>query len=89
MATTRRSIPTLAISLLLAIVLVRSLPQARADEVPLSLWHDESHPAGLDVGAANGVSWGDYDADGWVDLFACRPKSAATSACGRSATRRR
>lgn len=37
--------------------------------VPLVWWTHPSFPTGLLFGAANGVSWGDYDRDGWVDVF--------------------
>jgi len=39
--------------------------------VPLSLWTDATFPSGLPLGLANGVSFGDYDADGDPDLFVC------------------
>ncbi len=51
----------------------RGLPRrltAAADEVPLALWSSALFPDGLPIGATNGVSWGDYDADGHIDLFA-------------------
>ncbi|HEX5009443.1 MAG TPA: VCBS repeat-containing protein [Planctomycetota bacterium] len=40
-------------------------------DLPVTLWVHPDHPYGLEVGATNGLSWGDYDADGWPDLFAC------------------
>lgn len=40
-------------------------------DVPLSLWTSASHPSGVALGDALGISWGDYDRDGFVDLFAC------------------
>lgn len=45
----------------------------RADssvDVPLSLWTNESYPNGLDFGGTMGVSFGDYDGDGFIDIFA-------------------
>ncbi|MBM3985395.1 MAG: VCBS repeat-containing protein, partial [Planctomycetes bacterium] len=44
---------------------------ASALDLPVTLWVAPEHPYGLDIGATNGVSWGDFDADGWPDLFAC------------------
>ncbi len=40
-------------------------------EVPLSLFTSTAHPAGLDIGKTRGMSFGDYDADGWIDMVAC------------------
>ena len=39
-------------------------------EVPLAFWTDPSFPSGLPVGCTNGVSFGDYDQDGYIDLLA-------------------
>jgi hypothetical protein len=44
--------------------------EATALDVPVNLWVGPSHPWGLPVGATNGISWGDFDADGWIDIFA-------------------
>jgi len=41
-------------------------------EVPLALWTDATWPDGLPIGETNGISWGDFDADGYIDLFACQ-----------------
>ncbi len=38
-------------------------------EVPLAFWTAPSFPQGLVFGQSNGISWGDYDADGWIDIF--------------------
>jgi hypothetical protein len=40
-------------------------------DVPLRLWTHEDFPQGLAIGETHGVSWGDFDSDGYVDLFAC------------------
>lgn len=50
-------------------------PSFQGVDVPLALYTSANFPAGLVFGATNGVSWGDYDADGWPDVFAL---SAAT-----------
>jgi len=42
----------------------------RFDPVPLSRYTDSTWPLGIDLGPSTGISFGDYDADGWVDLFA-------------------
>ncbi|MBT8483940.1 MAG: VCBS repeat-containing protein [Phycisphaerae bacterium] len=39
-------------------------------DVPLSLWTSGSWPSGLPVGDTFGIVFGDYDADGWIDIFA-------------------
>ncbi len=44
---------------------------ASALDLPVTLWVAPEHPYGLAIGATNGISWGDFDADGWPDLFAC------------------
>ena len=38
-------------------------------DVPLELWNNITWPGGLPIGGTNGVSWGDFDRDGWVDLY--------------------
>jgi hypothetical protein len=43
-----------------------------AVEVPLAAWTSAAFPDGLDLGKTNGVSFGDYDADGFTDIFACQ-----------------
>ena len=50
-------------SLILALV-----PQGQP-EVPLSLYTDPNFPAGVDFGPSTGVSFGDWDGDGWSDVF--------------------
>ncbi|TAH38699.1 MAG: VCBS repeat-containing protein [Planctomycetota bacterium] len=42
----------------------------RGVDVPLSLFTNADWPAGLELGEATGISFGDYDGDGWSDLFA-------------------
>ncbi len=39
-------------------------------DVKLSLWTDPNFPDGLPIGLTNGVSFFDYDGDGWIDIFA-------------------
>lgn len=51
-----------------------SRPDAEAEEelgadVPLTRFTNSDWPNGLDFGDATGLSFGDYDADGWVDVF--------------------
>jgi hypothetical protein len=41
-------------------------------DVPLRLWRSAAYPDGLVFGETNGVSWGDFDADGFIDVFACQ-----------------
>ena len=45
---------------------------AAAADVPLSLWTSDRYPDGLSFGATMGISFGDYDADGFVDVFASK-----------------
>src|SRR5262249_26479070 len=40
-----------------------------AFEVPLALWTSPTFPNGVTFGDSNGISFGDYDADGWIDVF--------------------
>ena len=47
----------------------RDAPMAATLDVPLSLWTSPTWPIGLPIGSANGISFGDYDQDGRVDLF--------------------
>lgn len=47
------------------------VPVGGGVDVPLSLWTNVDFPAGVPVGATNGISYGDYDADGFIDMFAC------------------
>jgi hypothetical protein len=54
-------------------ILVLALPCAQnpdtAVDVPLAFWTNIDWPNGLDMGIGRGVSWGDYDADGWPDIL--------------------
>ncbi|MFO0985387.1 MAG: VCBS repeat-containing protein, partial [Planctomycetota bacterium] len=45
---------------------------SHAVDVPLELWQNADWPTGLPIGSTNGISWGDYDGDGWIDMFACQ-----------------
>ena len=38
-------------------------------DVPLALWTSPSWPAGLNAGITAGISFGDYNADGFPDMF--------------------
>ena len=49
-------------------ILLWSFPVQGAD-VPLSLYRNGDWPNGLELGESTGISFGDYDADGWPDLF--------------------
>ena len=40
-------------------------------DVPLEFFKPPEVPTGLKFGKTNGISFGDYDADGWPDVFAC------------------
>ncbi len=51
---------------------LRSSSPAADDDVNLSLWTDPTYPSGLPIGDTYGISWGDYDADGFIDLFALK-----------------
>jgi hypothetical protein len=42
------------------------------NDVPLHLWTHPTHPNGVVFGATNGISFGDYDRDGFIDVFACQ-----------------
>src|SRR6185436_14388095 len=52
--------------LLIAIPL-RAAPQT--SEVPLELYTDAQWPSGVPIGSGFGVSFLDYDRDGWIDLY--------------------
>lgn len=41
-------------------------PVVSAEDVPLALWTHDDNPSGLPMGWTHGVSWGDFDADGYV-----------------------
>ena len=42
-----------------------------AAQLPFSKYTDSDWPNGVNLGKAVGVSFGDYDGDGWADLFVC------------------
>jgi VCBS repeat protein len=46
-----------------------AIPQPQTTLVPLAAFTSPAFPAGLVFGETNGISWGDYDADGWIDVF--------------------
>lgn len=54
------------LSSLLLIALATPAPQ-----LPFSKYTDADWPNGVDLGRAAGVSFGDYDGDGFADLFVC------------------
>ena len=54
--------------LLSSLVLTLAAPAA---QLPFSKYTDPDWPNGLNLGHAVGASFGDYDGDGWVDLFVC------------------
>ena len=54
-----------------AAILCGTLLGAAPLDVPLSLWTSPSHPSGLNFRGTMGVSFGDYDGDGFIDIFAC------------------
>ena len=45
---------------------------SHAVDVPLQLWTNSNYPNGLNFGATNGISCGDIDHDGWVDVVTCQ-----------------
>jgi len=46
-------------------------PGDGALDVPLKLFVNDDFPTGLVINGTNGISFGDYDADGFTDIFAC------------------
>lgn len=56
--------------LILGLLLALVASSAAAQDVPLRLWTNPDFPTGLNFGATNGISFGDYDADGYIDVFA-------------------
>lgn len=51
------------------LVLVAAAAPAAGQEVPLVLWTDANFPGGVVFGDCYGVSVGDFDSDGWVDVY--------------------
>jgi hypothetical protein len=56
---------------------------AGAAEVPLTPWTSASFPDGMSFGATNGISWGDFDRDGFIDVFACQSANLWRNLGGR------
>ena len=52
--------------------------------VPLSLWTSSAYPAGLNFGTNMGLSWGDYDADGAIDVFNAYARNLWRNVAGAS-----
>lgn len=52
----------------LATILVLGLAQSPPD-VPLKKWTHPDFPAGINFGASTGISFGDFDGDGFSDIF--------------------
>ncbi len=67
-ATQRRSLGRLGCVLSLACLAAPVSTQPVVD-VPLAPYISQNHPGGFALGWALGLSFGDYDADGWVDLY--------------------
>ncbi len=44
-------------------------PEAEAQDLKVTLWRNHNWPNGLDITRSGGISFGDFDADGWVDFF--------------------
>jgi hypothetical protein len=55
----------------LALSMIWCLP-ATAQDLKVSLWRNSNWPNGLDIDRSGGISFGDLDADGWVDFFGAR-----------------
>ncbi len=49
-------------------------PALGAVDVPLRLFRNDDWPNGVRIGDTNGISFGDYDADGWIDIFSCQSR---------------
>ncbi len=58
------------------------VPALGTVEVPLRLFRNADWPDGVWIGDTNGISFGDYDADGWIDIFACRSARLLRNANG-------
>jgi hypothetical protein len=65
-------LPLRALSALSPILSVLLATPSTGQDMPLVLWTNATWPNGLPVGGTSGVSWGDFDGDGWVDFFASR-----------------
>ena len=47
----------------------RAAPESAVVLLPLRKWSGPGWPSGLNFGKATGISFGDYDGDGWVDFY--------------------
>jgi len=55
----------------LALEPMGALQSPAAVDVPLQPWTNATWPGGLDFGATNGISFGDAEHDGFIDVFTC------------------
>ena len=55
----------------LALEPMSALQSPAAIDIPLQLWTNATWPTGLDFGLTNGISFGDVEHDGFIDVFTC------------------